>query len=170
MNRFYLIIPIILLALFGGAYWQHSRTADADARAKDDATAQAKTIADAQKAETERKAREDADLRAAARLAEEQKKEAEKRAKWDADNARIAEETTRYSAQVAALTQEQAALEKALADTRAQREKLTKENFETARAIELARIARRNAELEVQRMTEMVARKAGETSLLRSTP
>lgn len=170
MNRLYLIIPIILLALFGGVYWQHSLTADADARAKAAATAQAKSIADAQKAETERKAREDADLRAAARLAEEKKKEDEKRAKWDADNARITEETARYSAQVAALTQEQTALEKALADTRAQREKLARENFETARAIELARIARRNAELEVQRMTEMVARKAGETSLLRPTP
>lgn len=170
MNRLYLIIPLILLALFGGVYWQHSLTADADARAKAAATAHAKSIADAQKAETERKAREDADLRAADRLAEEKKKEDEKRAKWDADSARIIEETARYSAQVAALTQEQAALEKALADTRAQHEKLAKENFEAARAIELARIARRNAELEVQRMTEMVARKAGETSLLRPTP
>lgn len=170
MNRSYLLVPVILLALFGGLYWQHSRTADADARAKADATAQAKAIEDAKKAETERKAREDADRRAAARLAEEQKKEAEKNAKWDAESARIAEDTARFSAQAATLTQEQTALEKTLADTRAQREKLAKENFEAARAIELARIARRNAELEVQRMTEMVARKAGETSLLRPTP
>ena len=170
MNRFYLIVPLVLLSLFGGLYWQHSRTADAEARAKADATAQAKAVADAQKAETERKAREDADLRAAARLAEEKKKEDEKRAKWDADSVRITEETARYTALISTLAQEQTSLEKALADTRAQREKLAKENFETARAIELARIARRNAELEVQRMTEMVARKAGGTSLLRPTP
>jgi len=33
--------------------------------------------------------------------------------------------------------------------------------------VELARIARRNAELEIQRMTEMVSRRAADSSLTR---
>ena len=31
MTRLYLIIPVLLLALFGGVYWQHTRTVAAEA-------------------------------------------------------------------------------------------------------------------------------------------
>jgi hypothetical protein len=170
MNRLYLIVPVILLALFGGVYWQHNRTAAADAAAKAAAIAEANSAEAAKKAEAERKAREDADKRAAERLAEEEKKEADKRAKWEADGATLVAATADYTAQAAALAAQAAALEKEIAAVRADKERVSRETFEQSRAIELARIDRRNAELEIQRMTEMVARKAGETSLVKSAP
>ncbi len=163
MNRFYLIVPVVLLALFGGVYWQHSSNAVSEARMKAAATAEAKLAEETRKADAERKAREDADKRAAARLAEEQKKEDDKRIKWEADNAQIAADAARYDAQAATFTKELTALEKQLAEIRATGQSLNRQNFELARDVELARIAKRNAELEIQRTTEILARTAAAT-------
>ncbi|HEY9250307.1 MAG TPA: hypothetical protein VIO38_14305, partial [Rariglobus sp.] len=115
----------------------------------------------------ERLARIDAEKRAADRLAEEQKKDAEKRARYEEESRRIAEDTARYSAQVKTLAAESAALDQQLSDLRTRRENLNTGGFVLAREVELARIAKRNAELEIQRLTEMVARQAGNTSLAR---
>lgn len=161
MNRFYLIIPVVLLALFGGVYWNHIGHSKAESRAKAAAAFEAKAAEEAKKAEAERKAREDAEKRSADRLAEEKKKEADKLAKWEADNAQIAADTERYETQVKTLAAEAAALEKQIADVRTAKQLQGKENFELAREIELARIAKRNAEMEIQRTTEMLARSAG---------
>lgn len=163
MNRFYLIAPVVLLVLFGGLYWNHVRSADAEAQAKVAAAFEAQAAEDARKAEAERKAREDAEKRAAERLAEEQKREEAKAAKWAADSAQIAADKARYEEQTKALLAEAAALEKEIATVRGDRQTLKRDNFELAREIELARIAKRNAELEIQRTTEMLARSAGST-------
>lgn len=167
MNRIYLIAPVILLGLFGGIYWQHSRAAAAHAVEKAALVAAAREAETAKKAEAERLARIDAEKRAADRLAEEQKKDAEKRARYDEESRRIAEDTARYSAQVKTLAAESAALDQQLSDLRTRRENLNTGGFVLAREVELARIAKRNAELEIQRLTEMVARQAGNTSLAR---
>jgi hypothetical protein len=170
MNRLYLIVPVLLLAIFGGLYWQHSVHAEAEAKAKAAVVAEAKAAEETKKAEAERLAREDAERRTAARVAEEQKKEAEKHAKWEADGARIAEETTRFTTRSAEIAAEITALEAKINQVLADKDKVSRANFDEARAIELARIAKRNAEMEIQRMTEMVARKAGQTSLVNATP
>ena len=34
MNRFYLILPLVFLTLFGGVYCRHSQQRDADAQAR----------------------------------------------------------------------------------------------------------------------------------------
>ena len=48
---------------------------------------------------------------------------------------------------------------------RNQRESTSREVFDAAAKVELAKIDRRNAELEIQRMYEMVAQKVTDTSL-----
>ena len=165
MNRLYLLVPVILLALFGGIYWQHTRTAAHEAAAKAAEVAAANSADAAKKAEAERKAREDAAKRTAERLAEEAKRDAEKRARHEEENRRLAADTATYRAQIATLTVESTGLEKQLADLRARREKLNTDAFALAKEVELARIAKRNAELEIQRLTDMVARQAANTTL-----
>ena len=170
MNKFYIIIPAILLTLFGGIYWQHSQEATQAAREKATATAQAKIDADNKKSEAERVAREDAGKREAVRAAEEKKKETEKRAKWDSDSVRIAEDTARYTAKAAEISAQVKLLEKQLADLRTAKKTANDEVFAAAHEAELMLIQKRTAELEIQRMTEMVARKAGNTTLAGGAP
>ena len=164
MNRFYLIVPVVLLGVFGGVYWQHTQHSAEAAKAKAELVQQAKVAEEAKKAESERKAREDADRRAAARLAEEDKKQEEKRIRWETEGARLVEETARYQKQAADLARQIAEAEKKIVAQRGEREARARAAFEQEREIELIRIAKRNAELEIQRLTEIVARKAG-TSL-----
>lgn len=167
MNRPYLLVPVILLALFGGVYWQHTRTAAHETAVKAAAVAAAKEADAAKKAEAERKARADAEKRTAERLAEEARRDAEKRARTEEENLRIAADTAAYRTQIATLATETSTLEKQLAELRARREKLNTDAFALAKEVELARIAKRNAELEIQRLTDMVARQAANTTLAR---
>ncbi|MET0263318.1 MAG: hypothetical protein ABW223_10500 [Rariglobus sp.] len=167
MNRFYLIVPVLLLAIFGGIYWQYTNSAAAHAAEKAQAVAAEQKVEADKKAEAERQARADAEKRTAIRLAEEQKKDAEKRARHEEESRVIAADTARYTEQLKTLTAEAAAMEKKLAELRAKRERLNAESFSLARDVELMRIDKRNAELEIQRLTEMVARQAGNTTLAR---
>ena len=48
--------------------------------------------------------------------------------------------------------------------------KALRDAFDAAKKVELARIAKRNAELDIQRFTDMVQRKAAESYLLRLPP
>ena len=168
MNRLYLTVPLLLVAVFGGIYWQHSRTVAAHTAERAAAVAAALQAEADQKAEAERQARADADKRTADRLAEEQKKTAEKKARYEADDSILAADTARYAAKVTELTAELATQEKQLAELHARRATLNAETFALAKDVELARIAKRNAELEIQRLTEMLARQAAGTSLSRS--
>jgi chromosome segregation ATPase len=165
MNRLYLLVPVLLLAVFGGVFWQYTRTAAHEAEVKAAEVAAAKQAESAKKAEAELKARADAEQRTAERLAEEAKRDAEKRARIEEENRRIAADTTTYRTQIATLTTETTSLEKQLTELRARREQLNTDAFALAKEVELARIAKRNAELEIQRLTDMVARQAANTTL-----
>ncbi|CAM2858778.1 hypothetical protein [Rariglobus hedericola] len=165
MNRLYLIVPVVLLALFGGIYWQHTQVDARRSAEKAAVAAEAEKVEAAKKAEAERLARIDAEKRAAERRVEEEKKATEKLARYEEESRRIATDTARYNAKVAELMNDSVELEKQLADLRARRTALNTENFALAKDVELARIAKRNAELEIQRLTEMVARQAGNTTL-----
>ena len=163
MNKLYLIVPVVLTLAFGGVYIPHSKDAAAKAElAKMEAEkAAAETLA--QKQEAEKQAREDADRRTAERLAEEKKKEEEKAAKWAAQSKDIADDTATYLAQSAKSEKEVKALEATLAALRADKDKAIQAGFDFDLEIEKARVAKRAAELEIQRLVEMTARKAGTT-------
>ena len=163
MNKLYLVVPTVLLLVFGGFYYSHSIEAKEKKVAEIAAAEKATAEADAKKAEAERQAKADADKRTAERLAEEKRKEEEKAAKWAAAGKQIADETAAYRAQTLKSEAEIKTLETKLASLRAEKEKTTKAVFDSAGAVEAARIKKRNAELEIQRMVEMVARKGGAT-------
>jgi ABC-type Na+ efflux pump permease subunit len=170
MNKLYLIVPLVLTLAFGGIYLKHRGEAAvheqqtrADADKRDAAAA-------AQKADAERQARADADKRDADRLAEEKKKEDDKRAKWDADTRRIATDTATFTATAAEHAATLKKLEAELTALRAEKDAAIQSSFDFARDVELARIQKRTAELEIQRLVGMVARKNGAAASLAFAP
>jgi len=168
MKRSYYIVPVILLALFAGLYWQHRGEMDKKMAAQKVAAARILAEETAKKRLAEQKAKEDADKRQAARDAEERKKEDEKSATRKAEVDKIKDETKTYNARLAEFNKETAQLEKELATLRQEREKLIRESFDYSKKVELALIDKRNAELQVQRMADMVAKRANESTLAKS--
>ena len=161
--KLYLIVPLILLLGFSGVYVMHTKEAAAKAAIVAAEEAKQLEAEKARKAEAERQAKADADKRTAERLAEEKRKEEEKRAKWEAVGRQIAADTATYQAQAEKNSAEIKALEEKLAALRAEKDRASQAAFDLARNVETARIQKRNAELEIQRLVEAVARKAGTT-------
>lgn len=163
MNKLYLIVPIVLTLAFSAIYTSHSKQAAAKAEIARVAYEQAEADALARKQEAERQAREDADRRTTERLAEERKKEEEKRVRWEAAGREIAADTASYEAQATKSAGEVKALEGKLAELRIQKEAASQAEFDHALEVERERVRKRNAELEIQRLVEIVARKGGTT-------
>ena len=161
--KLYFIVPLLLLLGFSGVYVMHTK--DAAAKAEIVAAAQAKEaeLAKEKKAEAERQAKADADKRTAERIAEEKRKEEEKRAKWEAAGRQIAADTATYQAQAEKNSAETKALEEKLSALRAEKDRASQSAFDLAKDVEAARIRKRTAELEIQRLVEAVARKNGTT-------
>ncbi len=167
MKRFYFIFPLILLAVFVGVFMQFSKTSDQAERVKAEKLSMMKLAEENKKKEDAAKSREDSEKRTAARLAEEAQKEAERVAKWNAESKRIDDETQGYVTKTASLTEELAVLEKQLTEARALKDTRTRELLAVASEVELAAIAKHNAELEIQRMNEMLVRKVAKTSFVK---
>jgi predicted RNase H-like nuclease (RuvC/YqgF family) len=170
MNKSYLIVPLVLLAVFSFVYTgarkemkekEESRLAQKAAAAKAEAdrkkVIEEKSTADAIKRQEER---------AIADKAKEDKKEKDY---LDA-MAALKREADDYSTQVAKLTKEAADLEADILKTRNDKERLTREALELSKQVELAKINRRTSELEIQRMIEMVSKKLSESSFTALPP
>ena len=163
----YLIFPSVMLAGFLVIYFSHKEKAEQKERAHIAQVAKEKAEAEEKKKVAEAKAREDARKRQEERDAEEKKKADEKAAKQAADDKKVRDQTAEYTAKGDAAQKQVAALEIELDRLRKEKDKTNREAFELAKQVELTRIARRNAELEIQRMTEMMIRRAAESSLTR---
>lgn len=156
-----------MTAIFLFFYFAHTKEAEAREKVRQEQIAQQQKEAAAKKAEAEEKARQDAEKRAAERAAEEAKKEADRVAKWEATSREIQEATDGYLADGDKFQKQINALELQLADLRTAKEKLNREAFDFAKQVERARIDKRTAELENQRMTEMIAERAADSALVR---
>ncbi len=163
MNKLYVIVPLILTLAFGGIYLSHRKDAAVKKAEAAQVAARAAEAEAAKKAEAERQAKADADKRAAERLAEEKRKEEEKAAKWAAAGKQIAADTAAYQTQAEKTLAEARALEAKLSALRAEKDRAAQAGFDAALAVEAARVQKRSAELEIQRLVEMTARKAGTT-------
>lgn len=163
----YIIFPSVMLAGFLVIYFSHKEKAEAKERAHIAQVAKEKADAEEKKKVAEAKAREDAKKRQEERDAEEKKKEAEKLAKQAADDKKVRDQTAEYTAKADAAAKQVNSLEIELDRLRKEKDKTSRESFDLAKQVELARIARRNAELEIQRMTEMISKRAAESSMTR---
>lgn len=163
MKQAYVIPPILLMCGFLLVYRQHVTHAEIHEKEVARVAAVQKADAEAKKLAAIELARSDAAKRAEARVAEEKQKEAEKRAKWDATGQRISDEIAANEKLISSNGAAVKALEAELAAARTTKKSLTEKFFSLAREAELDRIAKRNAELEIQRLTEIVARQHGTT-------
>lgn len=166
----YLIFPGIMLGAFLIFFFSYQK--EAQAREAHHA-AQAKAQADkkaADKAAAEKKAAADAKERQIAREKEDADKEAAKLAKQAAADKEVKDATDKALAEGDKASKEAGKLEIDLDTLRKNKEKLTREAFELAKQVELAKVAKRNAEFDIQRTTEMISRKAADSALTAMPP
>lgn len=165
MNKFYFIVPALLLGGFIFLY----RGASAEMKLKEETVlAQRKAekaAEDARRAEVEKIAQADAEKRQREREKEELAKQEKKEKDYRDGMAKLKKETDGYLAEADKLAKEAAELEIALVNGRTLRDKTNRESFEISKQMELAKINRRSAELEIQRLIEMVGNKAASSSL-----
>jgi hypothetical protein len=163
----YLIFPAVMMGLFLIFYVSHTKEMTAREEAR--AAAVAKKAAEEKriKDETEARAREDAAKKQAEREAEEKRKEDERRAKVAALDKEIRDGIAAAKAEADKFSKEANALEVELDRLRKEKDRLGREAFEYAKQVEAARVARRNAELDSQRMLEMITKRASESALVR---
>lgn len=169
MAKSYIIVPLILSAIFWFIYSDSSKKIHEKEVAAELAIEEAAKQAELDKKEAERKSKEDAARRTAEREADEAKKLADKRAKWEKVGQEIANATAKAKSESDDLQKQINELELKLADLRAKKEALNRETFDKMKSVEAARIAKRNSELEVQRMAQMVSDRA-ENSVLVKAP
>jgi uncharacterized coiled-coil DUF342 family protein len=170
----YLLLPVLLLVAFlftpGVGYYSAMKELEAkNLRIKEEKAA-VKRAEDARRAEVEKKSSEEAKKRQEQRDAEERAKEAKKAKDYDDAMKQLADEAAKYAREADAFQKEANALELQLNELRATKEKSNREVFELTKQVELAKVARRNAELEIQRMVDMVAQRLGASSLAQMPP
>jgi len=170
MKKLHIILPTLLIAVFAVFYYKDREaaalrdTAAAEQRAAAERAEQQKKDADA------KRAREDAERRAREREAEQQRKDAEKLAKFQRDLDTLRAERERLDATGADRKKELAALEQKLAALRAQNAAARDTLFNTQKTNESLSISRRNAELELQRLTAILARRAATSAAILPPP
>jgi hypothetical protein len=167
---FYVIFPTIILGIFLIFYLSSRTETLAREAAQKEETARIKAEADKKKAADEATAQADAERRNIQRANDEAKAAKDKEDKYNADMAKIKAETDKanatgdmYSKQVSDLTIELENLHK-------QKDTLTRESFELLKKIELEEVARRNAELEIQRYDRMIADRADQSIMTKMPP
>jgi chromosome segregation ATPase len=171
MSKFYVIFPTFLLIIFGVYYTQVAKpqmVAAAAAEVKHQAEQAA--IDEANRHQIELKAQQDAIRQQEERAQKDRAREEKLRKQQEDQDNQVREETNRWVAESATLTRQIADLQKGIADLRNQREALNREVFEGAARVETAKIDRRTAELELQRMYSIVAQKVDESFLTKLPP
>lgn len=168
MNRYYLIIPIVFMAVF--VYFERDASKQADLRVQ--AIAEEKAAAEAKKQEEkkqlEAKAKADSDKRNIERIAAEEAQKKKKQDEFAAKIQKLKDDAKKYTDGVELNTKLAASLEKDLAAKRAARDQENRAVLELAKKVEITKKARRSAELEVQRYTEMLATRANESAMAKA--
>ena len=159
-----------MLAVFLFFYFSFLKQTEIKEKQRAEQVAQERKVEEERKAAIEAKARDDAAKRAAERAAAEEKKEADKLARWNAEGQKIQDATNAANAKADAYSKQISNLELELNTLRTNKEKLNREAFEFAKQVEQARVNKRNAELEIQRMTDMIAKRAADSALTRMPP
>jgi len=165
----YIIAPAVMLVVFTFFYFSQAKRLEEQEIARQEAIEQKRQEDEAKRAAIEEKARLDAAKRAEEREAEAAKKEADRVAKFLAEGAEIQQATDEYNAEADRYAKEIAALEIKLDTLRKQKEELNAQVLASAKRVEQAQIDKRNAEIEIQRKTEVMINRA-ESSTLAQMP
>lgn len=165
----YIVAPAVMLVVFTFFYFGQAKSL-AQKELEDKAKIEEKRLEEeAKRAAIEEKARLDAAKRAEEREAEAAKKEADRVAKFLAEGAEIQQATDEYSTEADRYAKEISELEIRLDTLRKQKEDLNAQVLASAKRVEQAQIDKRNAEIEIQRKTEVMVNRA-EASTLAQMP
>ncbi len=170
MNKSYLIVPIVLLAVFGFLYSGALKEMDAKAASQQAAADKRNAEEKKRKDEIEARATADAKKRQDEREAADRAKEEKKIREYEEGLKTLRDEAAKYSGEADKLSKEAADLEIQISQARTDKEKLNRETFDLAKEVEQTKINRRNAELEIQRMIDMVAKKLTDSSIVIPPP
>jgi chromosome segregation ATPase len=171
MNKFYVILPVVLLIAFGVYFFKVAQPEmAAKVLADQQRVAEEKAAEDAHRKEIETKAQEDARKAQAVRDEKEHQRQEKAQRDKDEQDRKVLDETTKYENEADRLSKQIANLEIEITNLRNKREDMNHEVLELAKKVELTKINRRNAELEIQRMYEMVAQKVAASSLTQAPP
>jgi hypothetical protein len=166
----YVIFPGIMLGLFLIVYTTHVKEAERKEQERIvKMEAQRKEEAEKKK-KNEEAAAADAKKRQEEREAEERKKEADRRRKQEAADQDVRDRTAKARAEgdtfAKTVSQEEVELDR----LHKQRDQLSRETFELSKAVEADRVAKRNAELQQQHLTEMLANRAASSPMAQVPP
>ena len=161
----YVVTPGIMFGIFlffynGAVKEMHAKEVAqlAEKAAKDKAEADRKAV-------IEQKALADAEKRQKEREAEDAAKAAKKEADYAKVMTQLAADTADENNQADKLAKEVGGLEISISQARSNKEKLNRETFDLAKEVELAKVNRRNAEIEIQRMVEVAGKKVADSSV-----
>jgi chromosome segregation ATPase len=166
----YVLGPGIMLAVFMFFYLASKEETEARLKAEKAHKEEVAKEAEQKKQLAEAKAREDAERRNAERAADEARIAKEKQDRYDADMRRIKDDTDKANASAADSAAKVSELTIELDTLHKQKDSLTREGFDLAKRVEMAAVARRNSEIEIQRMVEMIANRADQSSMTKMPP
>lgn len=170
MNKYYVIVPAVLLAGFLLFYRSAVHEMDLKDAAIAKQIADDKAAAEAHQRDIDRIAQEDALKHQRERDAKETADREKKEHDYQAAMTQLKNEADNYSAEADKLSKEAADLEIALIQARALRDKTSSDAFDVSKQVEMAKINRRIAEMEIQRVAEMVGAKASGSYLTALPP
>jgi len=166
----YVLGPGIMLAVFMFFYLASREETEAKLKAEKANKEEVARQAEEKRLVAEKKARDDAERRNTERAAEEGKAAKDKQDKYDADMRRIKDDTDRANASAEESSRKVSELTIELDNLHKQKDTLTREGFELAKRVELAAVGRRNSEIEIQRMVQMIADRADQSSMSKMPP
>ena len=166
----YLIFPAVMLGIFLFFYQQDMAQVTLREQARADAAKKEKDDADAKKKAAEEQARVSAEKRAKDQKDADDKVAADREGRWQADSKKIKDETDKNQTQADSLAKEGSDLEVELEQLHQQRETLNREDFDLLKKVELTRVDQQNADMEIQRKVEMIARRADDSSMTQLPP
>lgn len=164
---FYFIVPCVMLLIFTFFYISHAKEAKIREQARKEQIALEKQKEEDRKANIEEQARLDAAKHAAERAATAAQKEADRLAKWEQEGQELQETTDRYNAEADQLSHQISQLEVELDTLHKTKETTSQLVLQLSKQVELGRINKRNAELEIQRKTENVVRRAEKSAMVK---
>jgi multidrug efflux pump subunit AcrA (membrane-fusion protein) len=166
----YVLAPTAMLAVFLYFYFDSRAETEAKEKAHQEEVAKAKAEADEKKHIAEVKAREDAERRNTEREAEDAKTTKEKEEKYLSEMRRIQDDTDKANTLAETYSKEVSELTVQLDTLHKQKDSLTREGFELDKKIELAEVARRNAEMEIQRTVEIISTRTEQSPMSKMPP
>lgn len=170
MNKYYLIVPAVLLAGFVGIERRFERQRAEEETARTAAARAAKIEEDRIRTERQAAAATELQQKNAERERQERERQEKKRLGLETALAHLQQQTATHETEAAKLAVDLERMATELGELRKKRTEVDDEAFTLSREVTLQRVERRNAELELQRTTAMIALRLQESAWSNPTP